>query len=120
MLRNTLHLTCLAIVAAVLLCTVPVFAETACNGPEVADEVELTPELAAEVGLPAAVEVQTKEPTPCLAKETYHVCEIKDPCTGQILRDATCCPPGTVGGCFIGITPDRCYTSVTAICLGIL
>jgi hypothetical protein len=119
-MRTIFRLSLLAGVAAVLVSAVPVFAET---GPESVQEAVLTPELAAEIGLPDRVEMQTvvAEPLPlCPANETLQVCRVTDPCTGQIFRDATCCPEGTRGACLIGITRDGCFTAVRAVCLGIV
>lgn len=118
MIRNAFRLTLLGAVVAVLLGPVPVVAQTGCGGPQAGHEVEPTPELATELWSPESVELQTIEPSPCLAKETYHVCDITDPCTGQIFLDSTCCPPGTHGACLIEGTPDRCITGVRAVCLG--
>jgi hypothetical protein len=122
-MRTIFRLSLLAGVAAVLLCNVPVFAETGRTGPESVQEAVPTPELAAEIGLPDSVEMQTVEAEPiplCSANETLQVCRVTDPCTGQIFRDAICCPEGTFGACAIGITRDGCYTGVHAACLGIV
>ena len=121
-MRNIFRLSLLAAVAAVLLCTVPVFAKTGCADPESFQEAILTPELAIELGLPETVEMQTaaKLLPHCAPDETLQVCDITDPCTGQNFWDATCCPAGTQGVCLIGITRDGCFTSARAICLGIV
>ena len=123
MIRNTFRLALLGAVAVVLLGAVPALAASDCSNPGAVQEVEMTSELAAELGVSATVESQATdiEAIPyCPKDHTLQVCRITDPCTGQIFKDATCCPPGTKGACLIGITRDGCYTSVSAVCLGIV